>query len=152
VTPNIMSVEQAAGLLQVEEGQLRPWLRSRGLVRTIAGEERVSLRAIEALFEAEFEREDDGLISTEDATRLLGMSRATLDRLAASAPAGLPGGPTNIGSGKRQHFRWDPRSISAWVSAVTAVRSSGRPRRKRRSAPSRQGAEGHVDWKVVARE
>lgn len=148
----IVSVEQAAELLGLSTERLAPWLREKNLVRLIAGEERVSLKVIEMLFESDFEANDDGFISTAEAAVLLGMSRATLDRLAAAAPAGVPGGPTNIGTGKRRHFRWDPRSISAWVSAVTAARSTRGPRRPRRAAPAGPGGERPVDWNRVARE
>ncbi len=146
----IVSVEQAAELLGLPPERLAPWLREKNLVRLIAGEERVSLKVIEMLFESDFEARDDGLVSTAEAAVLLGMSRATLDRLAAAAPTGVPGGPTNIGTGKRQHYRWDPSTVAAWVTAVNAARTRARPPSRRRPRKT-ESDSAPVDWKSVRR-
>lgn len=67
-------------------------------------------------------------ISTDEAARVLGVSRDTLDRMIAEAPAELPGGPVDISSltSRRRHWMWDSARLTEWWDAYGRWRASRR--------------------------
>ena len=70
-------------------------------------------------------------VSTAEAAKLLGLDRATLDRMIARAPRTLKGAPLRVGEGRRRvHYRWDPARLGEWLDAYTAWDASRGQRRR----------------------
>lgn len=95
-------------------------------------------------------------LSTEEASKRLNMDRDTLDKMAATAPPGLAGGPLNIGQGTRRRWRWDPATLNAWVAAyqqwkVSQVISKSKPTRTNKPRAATPPAGGVVDWGAAGR-
>ena len=67
-------------------------------------------------------------ISTDEAARALGLSRDTIDRMVAEAPADLPGGPVDIGrlASKKHRWVWDAARLTEWLDAYGQWRASRR--------------------------
>ena len=67
-------------------------------------------------------------ISTDEAARRLGVSRDTIDRMIAEAPADLAGGPVDIGSltSKKHRWLWDADRLPEWWDAYGRWRATRR--------------------------
>ena len=67
-------------------------------------------------------------ICTEEAAQQLGVSRDTLDRMIAEAPADLAGGPVDIGSltSKKHRWMWDASRLTEWWDAYGQWRATRR--------------------------
>ena len=67
-------------------------------------------------------------ICTDEAARVLGVSRDTIDRMIAEAPADLPGGPVDIGAlaSKKHRWVWDAARLTEWWDAYGRWRATRR--------------------------
>jgi hypothetical protein len=62
------------------------------------------------------------LLPPAAAAEILGVHRATLDRLAELAPADLPGAPIQVGFGStRRHYRYPADALLDWFRAASAA-------------------------------
>lgn len=60
------------------------------------------------------------LLHTSEAAELLGIHRATLDRITKAAPANLPGAPIQVGCGRtRRHLRYPSETLIEWFRAAS---------------------------------
>jgi hypothetical protein len=80
------------------------------------------------------ERTEARWLTSDEAAAHLGISRDTLDAIVSTAPD-LPGGPVDVGNGKKRTLRWDATSLDAWFRAF----GEWRRRRGPRPAPSHAG-------------
>ena len=85
-------------------------------------------------------------IGIDDAAKLLGVSRATLDRaISELPPARRPARVPSRGKGQRTRYGWPGEdALRAWWHAVTAA--TGPARRARPKPRKRIEDEGPVDW------
>jgi hypothetical protein len=93
-------------------------------------------------------------VDTDEAARLLGISRDTLDRMTREAPATLPGAPVDVGNlgGKRRKLMWHPATLMDWWRAYGAWRAAqaspgvvkAPAHRKGRAAPAGQPGRGKL--------
>lgn len=96
-------------------------------------------------------------LNSQQAADLLGIPVKRLRRLAAEAPADLPGAPESVGTGtQRRHLRWPRATLSEWYAALRARQSAPAPappprRRSRRKAGPPPAAEP-VDWDALKNE
>jgi len=96
-------------------------------------------------------------LNSQQAAELLGIPVKRLRRLAADAPAGLPGAPESAGTGtQRRHLRWPRATLSEWYAALRTWHSDAAPapapRRRRRGNRSAATSAGPVDWDALKKE
>ena len=95
-------------------------------------------------------------IGQEEAARRIGTDRQTLDGMLHRAP-GLPGGPVDVGLGKRHQYRWDPTRLGEWAAAYQAEKAEKavaktKPDRSRKAKTSSKPVKsGVVNWNEVGR-
>lgn len=153
----ILSIDEAAILLPVPVEKGKEWIATNVRLRQIMGVQSVRwsdvLRAMDA---SEGERKVDGTsavpqwLSTQEAAKLLGVNRKTLDGL-AHGNLDVPGGPVAVGGNKRMHLRWPATGLENWLSEVRARVAAPATSAKKtpRRVPPKE--DGPTDWAKVRR-